>query len=295
MRNQNHHQHFQKRIAIFGAGQAGQMASTWLPADAEVVGFIDNDPSMQGKLIAGMLVLSLDFALQQDLDLIVIAVLNRDAEAAIRRQIREAGYDGEIRSVSDIRGMIDIRLSALRLAAAEIKSNNVPGAAAELGVFRGEFAAQINQVLPDRKLYLFDTFTGFDERDLALEEGDAGHHRDFSDTSEAQVLENLPFPDQAVVVKGYFPESLGQLEEQDTLKFALVSLDPDLFAPTLAGLEYFYPRLSPGGMILVHDYTSAQFPGVREAVRRFADAHGIVAVPLMDLHGTAVIAKGRDA
>lgn len=40
---------------------------------------------------------------------------------------------------------------------------------AEAGVFRGEFANEINRYFPDRECYLFDTFDGFDTRDFKYE------------------------------------------------------------------------------------------------------------------------------
>lgn len=280
-----------RQVAIFGAGQAGRMAHNWLPAGSELLCYIDNDPAMQNRLMDGTLVRSLEQGLLDDPDLILIAVLNKESEAAIHRQIREAGYDGEIRSVSDIQGLIDVRLAALRLLAAPMAEKHLDGVCAELGVYRGAFAAEINRLFPDKKLYLFDTFTGFDERDLHIAEDAADRYRDFSDTSEQIVRSALPHPEQAVFVKGYFPESLAQLPEKDDLSFVLVSLDPDLYNPAYSGMEYFYPRLVKGGMILVHDYTSTQFPGVRQAVDRYAGEHGIIPIPLMDLHGTAVIVK----
>jgi O-methyltransferase len=61
------------------------------------------------------------------------------------------------------------RLSSLELIAYEIYANNIEGNVAELGVFRGDFAKFINISFPDRKLYLFDTFEGFDEKDIEAE------------------------------------------------------------------------------------------------------------------------------
>lgn len=291
MRNRNHHQHFQKRVAVFGAGQAGRMLRTWIPADTEFLGYIDNNKSLVNMLIDGALVRTLEDTLRDDPDLIWIAVLNREAEEAIRRQIREAGYVNEIRSVSEIRGMMDLRLSGLRLLADMIRRNDIAGETAELGVYRGDFAEEINRAFPKRKLFLFDTFSGFDERDLSFAADGQSRRRDFSDTSEDFVRSRLPHPEQAVFVKGYFPESLAQVEEREELTFAFVSLDADLYNPTLNGLAYFYPHLAKGGAIMVHDYTSTQFPGVREAVDAYAKEHGITPVPLADLHGTAVITK----
>lgn len=279
-----------RKVSIFGAGQAGMMVKTWIPAGSEAFCFIDNDQEMKGKFVGGLPVMALEEALLYEPGLIFIAVLNRDAEAEIRKQIRGAGYDGEIRSAQEIRGLMDLRLSALRLAASEIRRRKTEGAVAELGVYRGEFAAEINREFPDRKIYLFDTFSGFDERDIGYE--DAAPRRDFSDTDTETVKKALPHPDRAVLVKGYFPESLQGLEESDDLEFAYVSIDPDLYRPALEGLRYFWPRLASGGMIMIHDYTSAQFPGIKKAVDEYANEHGgVTPVPLMDLHGTAVIVK----
>ena len=84
-----------------------------------------------------------------------------------------------------------------------------------------------------------------------------------------------------------------QAVETDLKEVAVVSLDTDLYEPTYQGLTYFYPRLSVGGMILIHDYNSRQFPGVGMAVRRFCEEQQLYLVPLMDLHGTAVLIKQR--
>ena len=73
--------------------------------------------------------------------------------------------------------------------------------------------------------------------------------------------------------------------------YALVSLDADLYQPTMAGLAYFYPRLSPGGYMILDDYNSPQFPGAGQAVREFCAREGLAVVPLCDIHGTAVLAK----
>jgi O-methyltransferase len=70
-----------------------------------------------------------------------------------------------------------------------------------------------------------------------------------------------------------------------------VSLDVDLYKPTLAGLEYFYPRLSVGGCIFIHDYNNRRFKGVRKAVEEFTDATGATLVQLPDFAGTAILSK----
>ena len=101
-----------------------------------------------------------------------------------------------------------------------------------------------------------------------------------------------PFPEQAVIRRGYFPDTAAGLEQE---RFCLVSLDADLYAPILSGLIFFYPRLVPGGMILLHDYNNERFRGARQAVEEFEKQYGrLCLVPLCDLHGSAVIVKPCD-
>ncbi|MDE6456061.1 MAG: TylF/MycF family methyltransferase [Dysosmobacter sp.] len=88
---------------------------------------------------------------------------------------------------------------------------------------------------------------------------------------------------------GYIPDTVKGLESESC---CFVSLDADLYKPILAGLEYFYPRLSPGGYIFVHDFVPLSFgPGVRTAVREYCSAHNISYVPMLDRQGSVVITK----
>ena len=176
-----------------------------------------------------------------------------------------------------------VRLGTLELLCRRL--GDVPGAAAELGVYRGRFARCINRLLPERTLYLFDSFAGFDPSAGAEEAMQAAHEN----TSIRQVLEVLPYPERAVVKPGFFPESLGGLEET----FCLVSLDVDFEAATLEGLRYFWCRLSPGGYLLLHDWGNPGLPGPATALERFCEELGcrIPSVPLPDLGGTLVLCK----
>ena len=175
------------------------------------------------------------------------------------------------------------RLCMLETAAKEIYINNVKGAIAEFGVYRGEFANYISQCMPDRKLYLFDTFSGFDNRDIDEKENDfsgqARKYSDLSDTSVEIAVNNIAWRENVVVKQGFFPDTAVGLEN---VRFAFVSLDVDLYKPTLAGLEFFYPRMSGGGYIFVHDYGNPDFGGVREAVMEFCKREGIGCVSFAD-------------
>jgi hypothetical protein len=182
------------------------------------------------------------------------------------------------------------RQMAIRLAADRIVKRNVPGSIAELGVYKGEIAAVLNRLFPGRLLYLFDTFEGFSQSDLS--DGQEGKYSsaaagEFQETDVDLVLSRMADPERVVIRKGYFPETAAGLEDT----FALVSLDVDLYKPTLAGLEYFYPRLSPGGCVFVHDYNNLRFQGVRSAVEEFVEKSGAPLVLLPDTSGTAILPK----
>lgn len=176
-----------------------------------------------------------------------------------------------------------VRLATLELLCRRLAQ--VPGAAAELGVYRGFFARCINRLLPDRKLYLFDSFEGFTEDSGAAEAFQAAH----LNTAVDKVLAIMPHPEAVTVRPGFFPESLGGLEE----RFCLVSLDVDFYQTTLDGLRYFWPRLERGGYLLLHDWGSPKLPGVAKALADYERELGAAlhAVPLCDVGGSLVICK----
>jgi O-methyltransferase len=100
-----------------------------------------------------------------------------------------------------------VRLAQLELIASHIKHFAIPGDCAELGVFRGYFAQKIHEFLPDKKLILFDTFEGFDNRDIDVESVISSQSaRDaFHRTSCESVLSLFKDPKQIEIRKGYFP------------------------------------------------------------------------------------------
>jgi O-methyltransferase len=135
------------------------------------------------------------------------------------------------------------------------------GAMAELGVFQGSSAQIICEAKADRALHLFDTFSGLPQpgevEKRFLKRGQ------FSASLPAVqgLLEgyaNVSFHG------GIFPHSAKGL---DGVRFSLVHLDGDLYSSTLAGLEFFFPRMVPGGIIIAHDYST--LPGVEQAFTEF--------------------------
>jgi O-methyltransferase len=139
---------------------------------------------------------------------------------------------------------------------------------------------------PSRDFHLFDTFEGFQEKDLEIETGKAASYtsHNFADTSIERVQQKLT-SDKFVFHKGHFPETIIDLENE---RFALVSLDADLYNPTKSGLEFFFPKLSPGGVMIVHDY-NPDWPGIMKAVDEFARTISTPIIPLNDTDNSVLI------
>lgn len=201
------------------------------------------------------------------------------------------------------------RVRQLELLFKEIKENNLQGALAEVGVFRGAFSRIIKHYFPEKEMFLYDTFAGFDTRD-STKEYESGEINPawgnlFKSVSFEKTKNYIGYEDTCHYRVGYFPDTIEP--EERNLVFSLVSLDVDLYMPTLAGLEFFYPRLEKGGYILIHEYNArsldnfaiqqgirqiSSFGGIREAVLEFEKKYGNVCkVPITDYYGTLVITK----
>jgi hypothetical protein len=180
------------------------------------------------------------------------------------------------------------RLYALVMNLKQVFAAAIPGHLAELGVYRGNSAAVMAHFARayGRQLFLFDTFEGFDPRDLT--DRDFGEYRPFVDTSLGHVQDAVG-KDSVHYIKGYFPASVPS--DLIDVHFSVVHLDCDLYEPMKAGLAFFYPRLSPGGLMIMHDYANPHWAGVRQAVDEFALGipEGVVVLP--DKSGTAMIRK----
>jgi hypothetical protein len=179
------------------------------------------------------------------------------------------------------------RLYLFLLNIARVLKDAVPGDFAEVGVYRGNTARILAQAarVGGRRLILFDTFSGFDSADQA----DADHpSRAFADTSLEKVKDFVG-TDCVEYVVGRFPDSLSIVKIPD--RFAIVHLDCDLEQPTAAGLDYFYPRLSPGGLFILHDYCSGHWSGCARAVDAFFKDKPERPVLMPDKSGTAILVK----
>jgi hypothetical protein len=250
--------------------------------DYDILGFLDNNSKLWNKKLEnGLSVYNPEKALDGGFDVILVASTGGFKE--IPEQLMKMGIARD-KIVLDY-AIIPTkgRITFLEKVGELFSEKNIGGSVAEGGVYRGNFSCEINRVFPDKRLYLFDTFSGFDEKDMEFEYthkfSESREENHFMETSEELVISKLPHPEKAIIRKGYFPETAQGLEET----FCFVNLDFDLYQPILAGLEYFYPRMVKGGIILVHDYFTEKYKGVKEAISEFdKKTKGIPIFPIGD-------------
>jgi len=182
-----------------------------------------------------------------------------------------------------------VRFYTMWLQIDRLKKENIAGAFAELGVYRGETAQFIHEMDSSRAFHLFDTFEGFDEQDLRLEKSEDEKYSidNFADTSLEQVKDFIEGNENVHFHVGFFPNSAKGLKEG---QYAFVHLDADLYQPTLAALNYFYPKLNAGGVMIIHDYNHT-WEGLRRAVDEFLERIPETIVAIADWQGSVMIVK----
>lgn len=109
-----------------------------------------------------MPVMPVDLSVGFDPDVIVVAAADEATANSLRYTVIKAGYLGDILFFNELMSQFSVRSAALRRAAERIQVLGVPGSIAELGCYRGDTSWQLSALLPDRTLYLFDTFSGLE-------------------------------------------------------------------------------------------------------------------------------------
>nr|WP_320161901.1 TylF/MycF/NovP-related O-methyltransferase [uncultured Methanoregula sp.] len=165
----------------------------------------------------------------------------------------------KIRAESDLL-LEDIEAYHIHMAVK--RTRKVPGDIAEVGVYRGGSAKIICLSKGDRPLHLFDTFEGLpkvDEIDMVWPFYEGKFAASFDGVKK--YLGDNP---NVHFYKGIFPGTSDPVKDKT---FSLVNLDVDCYESTKLCLEFFYPRMSPGGILISHDYITA--PGVKKAFDDF--------------------------
>lgn len=53
-----------------------------------------------------------------------------------------------------------------------------------------------------------------------------------------------------------------------------MNLDTDLYQPIYAGLEFFWPKMNKGGVVMIHDYFTPDLSGVKKAIDDYEKSIG---------------------
>jgi O-methyltransferase len=170
----------------------------------------------------------------------------------------------------DFRRILDRRFQLIELAKAV---RGLPGSTAECGVFRGVASALICQTLAGsyaagEEHLGFDSFDGVAEPTEIDRRSNGRLHwrRGQMQASLAETSQFLaPFAD-CRLIQGWIPECFRGCEDR---RFRLVHVDVDLHAATRDSLAFFYPRMAPGGIIVLDDHGFVDCPGARRAACEF--------------------------
>lgn len=185
-----------------------------------------------------------------------------------------------------------VRLAFLASNIKALETAQVPGAFAELGVWRGNSAKVIHSLVPERELYLLDSFEGLPAERSEFDPV-SGSSQHFADVSVESVRNFVGGSERVHFVVGSFPDSARSIPGDE--RFAFVHIDCDLYEPAKAALEFFYPRMSRKGLIVVHDFASGRWPGVTQAVNEFLADKPESPVVIPDTSGSgAIVCSGGE-
>jgi O-methyltransferase len=173
------------------------------------------------------------------------------------------------------------RIVAVCSAVGYVEANDIPGVFVECGVWKGgsSMAAALSFKTP-RPLFLFDTFEGMSaptEHDRRAATGKSaaqmlhGLHRSasiwcYSPLEEVKRnISSTGYPASRVTyVKGKVEDTIPRFAPE---QIAVLRLDTDWYESTRHELEHLYPRLSPGGVLIIDDY--GYWAGARKAVDEY--------------------------
>jgi hypothetical protein len=226
------------------------------------------------------------------------------AQARARDWFKPNGYDARRREEGkDVPTLAHTMIGGRRLwnvqyCMEDVLRRGVPGDFIETGVWRGGATIFMRGVLKaygvtDRKVWVADSFAGLPKPDGKRYPTDRWVRFDlmgYFTVSEAQVRANFEryglLDDQVRFLPGWFEDTLPAAPID---KLALIRLDGDLYQSTMDALESLYPKLSPGGFVIIDDYV---MPTCAKAVHDYRTAHGIDDI-IVDIDGAgAYFRKG---
>lgn len=207
----------------------------------------------------------------------------------------------ESRSTSPASKALHKPLAFYFLAQYFLHSLGIEGERAECGVFQGSSALLLCHAARTRdpsyagaRLHLIDSFAGLSapqrEDRFSVTTGGTVKRASAPAGAYAAPIEAargaLRAFSQVTFHHGWIPDAFASLPEA---QWSFVHIDVDLHEPTYASLDYFFPRLARGGVIICDDYGAPLFPGAHRAWDRYCEEHDVPYVVLDT--GQSVILK----
>lgn len=138
-------------------------------------------------------------------------------------------------------------------------SQHLVGDFAEVGVYRGGTSMLLKLSAPEKTVHAFDTFAGIPNATAT-----DGHVNGDFPVNRDEVVQRLNALG-IVVHEGYFPATVEHLDK----RFSLAHFDGDTYQSCQDFLDYFYPRMVTGGVMVFDDYEWHRCPGVKQAITSF--------------------------
>jgi O-methyltransferase len=189
------------------------------------------------------------------------------------------------------------RLDNLQHCIETALADNVPGDVIETGVWRGGACIFMRGVLAahdvtDRKVWVADSFKGLPEDD-GRDPGDIFHTYEALAVDLDTVRRNFEryglLDDQVVFLEGWFKDTLPDAPIEH---LAVVRLDGDMYGSTWDAIDALYPKLEPGGFLIVDDYGAVE--GCRRAITDYREAHRVTE-PIEEIDWAGVFWRKDDA
>lgn len=172
---------------------------------------------------------------------------------------------------------------------AAFTASKLPGDFVECGVSWGFLSSAIMEYLDwnqrDKTFYLLDTFNGIDEQLLTDAERTSGaiknnrrmlEHGYYTANVES-VRKNFSDWKNVQIIQGTVP---GTLTQVPTNQVAYLHIDMNCATPEIAAFEYFWPKLVPGGMVLLDDYGFGRHEEQKRAMDDCARQQGVMVASL---------------
>jgi hypothetical protein len=177
---------------------------------------------------------------------------------------------------------------------------NEAGDVADCGSFKGrssylfcQYLRLANPGFNGEGYHIFDSFQGLSQptKEDTIDDSDYGPEgKSFMSAGSfsggldevKSALKDFPLIDYH---SGWIPESFPGVPERD---YKFVHLDLDLFEPIYGAIEYFYPRLVHGGVIVIDEYGLPRWPGAAKAVDTFCASAGIIPIGLTTGNGVII-------